>query len=293
MVSIRPLSQAEAQAYAPLTFPAYRAALARPAERPAVYVGAMDEGEPVAFAFAIGGAPDGGFELVSLYVSPLHRRHGLGGAMLAAIENALGPTHRYGAHFLTVREDQPGPALFLVRHGWRQGAVRQVVCRMSIEAAHRIPWRGLGRARTGDTMLAWDDVPAGPRDRLKAALESGALALHDTVEPFQYEGTHDRATSVALLRGGDLVGWVITHPLDADTLRWTCSYVLPGLQTAGRVIPLWWSVVERQTAAARHAGFIWTVPMDLPRMAAFARERLRPHADWLGYACTFVKDFTR
>ena len=58
MVSIRPLSQAEAQAYAPLTFPAYRAALARPTARPTVYVGAMDEGEPVAFAFAIGGAPD-------------------------------------------------------------------------------------------------------------------------------------------------------------------------------------------------------------------------------------------
>ncbi len=90
MVSVRPLSQAEAQAYAPLTFPAYREALTRPTDRPTVYVGAMDEGEPIAFGFAVGGAPDGGFELVSLYVSPLHRRHGLGGAMLATIEDAPG-----------------------------------------------------------------------------------------------------------------------------------------------------------------------------------------------------------
>jgi hypothetical protein len=238
----------------------------------------------------MGGAPDGGFELISLYVAPFYRRQGLGRAMLTEIESQFrADGHRLGAHFITVREDDLGPALFLTRQGWHQAALRQVVCRMSIEAAHRIPWRRLGRARAGDAIMAWDETPAAARARLEALLESGALKLHETVRPFRYLGPHDPRTSVALLRGEDLVGWVITHPLDGDTLRWTCSYVLPELQTAGRVFPLWWSVVERQTAVGQHANFIWTVPMDLPRMAAFARERLRPHAEWLGYACTFVK----
>jgi GNAT superfamily N-acetyltransferase len=241
------------------------------------------DGVPIALAVSMAG-PERMWELASLHVTPLFRRRGLGRALLTESEAGMAALARdHGVHFCTIDAEDQGYARFLMACGWSRPKPRQLLCHASLDQAERISW--LMRAQPGrlDRIIRWGDVPPSAR------AEIAAIGLPFEVDPMAHEEDCDGATSVALMRGAQPLGWVITHQVAPDLLRWTCSYVRTDLgvdlQGAGRILPLWSAVARRQRRDTAMDRFVWTVPFSQPRMARFAARRLRPWLCQMGYAC--------
>ncbi len=286
------LSRDGASAFAHLTFPLLRPALLEDRGKPLVIAGVVADDEPVGLAFGMGGSEQW-FELVSIYVAPFFRNQGIGTRLLETIEQGFAKDgYRRGAHFLTIWEDDHSLVLFLVRRRWSRPALRQIVCKTNLDLAYQTPWLVRARLPAGYRIISWHEVTADQRAAMARRNARENPWFPADVDPFHFEPDCHRETSVGLLKGDRVVGWVITHVLDRTTLRWTCSYVSDDLQGAGRILPLWWEVAQRQRARTDMERFIWTVPVTLPRMVRFARRRMRPWLLSLGYACTMAKDVT-
>ena len=288
--NIHILMPSEVADFSSLTFPMYRHLLTDPQVREIVCAGAVaGDGTPVGLALGMGG-PNGEFEMISIHVLPFWRRSGLGRALQDALCDAFATrNYRLAVHFFTVDADDQGFAKFLAACSWRKPIVRQLVCRTDLARAFETPWLRDAPLPDGYSVIAWGEIGAAARVDLKARHAANPSLWPASLDPFHHETGCDQTTSLALLRGDEVVGWVLTHPLDDDTLRWTCSWVIDGLQGAARIVPLWWQVARRQRETSTRPNFIWTVPMEQPRMARFATRRMRPWLDSLGYACTAVR----
>jgi GNAT superfamily N-acetyltransferase len=290
-LDIQTLAASDAPAFAALTFPVMRHLVETPPERDMVYVGAVSgDGTPVGLAFGMGG-PDAIYELVSAYVGPFHRNVGIGTALINRLhDDFVERGYPTGAQVFTMDADDQSYGRFLMRCGFAQPFIRQLVCKTTLDLAESTPWLVGAEAPEGYRIGLWADMDDGARADLQARKDADPALFPDTLNPFDFEEDCDLSTSVVLLKGDQIVGWIITHALDDEILRWTCSWVLTSIQGAGRIIPLWWEAVQRQRRETNLPRFIWTVPMEEPRMAKFAARRMRPWLESMGYACTAVRD---
>lgn len=258
-----------------------------------VYIGAnTEDGDPVGLAFGMAG-PNRDYELISVYVGPFHRDRGIGTALVNSLHEAFGKRgHETGAQMFTLDADDQSYGRFLMGCGFAKPIVRQLVCKTTLDLAEQTPWLIRANVPDGYEVGLWAEIGDDARVDLKARKENDPTLFPDTLNPFDFEEDYDTATSVVLLQDGRIVGWIITHVLDDETLRWTCSWVLTSIQGVGRIIPLWWEAVQRQRRETDLPRFIWTVPMEEPRMVKFAARRMRPWLESMGYACTCIRQDT-
>lgn len=289
-ITIGEVPRADAGAFADFTYPLMRHLVLSPPDRDMLYVGARDDdGTPVALAFGMGG-PDGQYEVISVYVAAFYRSRGIGTALLGALhEGFAGRGYHTGAQFFTLNADDQSYGRFLMRSGFARPIVRQLVCKTTLDLAEQTPWLVRATVPDGYRVGLWAEASKAARADLKTRKAENPGLFPDTLNPFNFEADSDPRTSVVLYRGDEIVGWIVTHVLDDETLRWTCSWVLTTIQGLGRIIPLWWEAVQRQRAETDLPRFIWTVPMEEPRMAKFAARRMRPWLEYMGYACTAVR----
>jgi GNAT superfamily N-acetyltransferase len=289
-IDIRTLAASDASAFAELTFPVMRHLVETPPEREMVYAGAVSgDGAPVGLAFGMGG-PDATYEMVSAYVGPFHRNLGIGTALVNRLhDDFVERGYPTGAQVFTMDADDQSYGRFLMRCGFAQPFVRQLVCKTTLDLAESAPWLVGAIAPEGYRIGLWADMDDEARADLQARKDTDPDLFPDSLNPFNFEEDCNFSTSVALLKGDQIVGWIITHVLGDEILRWTCSWVLTSIQGAGRIIPLWWEAVQRQRSETNLPRFIWTVPIEEARMAKFAARRMRPWLETMGYACTAVR----
>jgi len=262
-----------------LTYPAYRSLLTDP--RPSLLrVGVRDaDDNPIGLALAMEG-PEPQWELLSLYIMSWYRSEQLENQLLEIMQSEMLKRRRtQGCHFYTIDKEDYRRAKRLIDCGWSKPMVRQMMCYCSVERAMQTPWLTRSRLSKGYQIISWDDLGCDQRRTIKG------LKLSDPINPIKKEKDRSRETSLALLRGTEPVGWVITHQLNPDLLRWTCSYVLSQVQSTGKIFPLWLETVKRQRSKTKMTRFVWTVPLTQPRMISFALRRMQPWLTHLSYAC--------
>lgn len=289
-IEISEVPTGQTEPFAPFTYPIFRDLVASPPAREMIYIGANDQtGNPVGLAFGMGG-PNGEYEMVSIYVGAFYRRMGIGSAMANALHEAFEQRgYPTGVHIFTLDADDQSYGKFLMACGYSKPNIRQLVCKTTVELAESTPWLRDAAIPDGYRVGLWQDASDAAREDLKSRKSDDPSLFPDTLSPFDYEENYNRETSVVLYQEDKIVGWIITHIIDDETLRWTCSWVLTSIQGAGRIIPLWWEAVQRQRTATALPRFTWTVPMEEERMTRFAVRRMRPWLESLGYACTAMR----
>lgn len=274
--------------FADLTFPAVRKAIAPLIDR-TVAVGAMDGDLPVGLALGMAG-PAQDFELLSVFVPALMRRQGIGSALLKRLEQRfLAMGARLGVHHLTVDPHHQDSVRFLMKNGWHKPVMTKLICHSTMDNAFQTPWLVRATVPERYAIVDWTAVSARARRAIVAGI--GTWVPED-LNPYNFEEGCHAPTSVALLdKAADeaVCGWVITHLIDEDTLRWTCSFVDQAAQSSGRIVPLWLACAKRQRAMNGPQRFIYTIPVEKPRMAQFAVRRMRPWLTALHLACTTHK----
>lgn len=274
---IATLNRLTAPLFAPMTFPAYRrrALLAGEPGGP-VACGATEDGRPIGLALlehVVGLGP----MLRSLFVQPEQRGRGIGSALLAAAE-AAALANEWDELRTVYTAGGAGIDAFervLARSGWDPPARRTWVMRATpvglTEAFARVRLRPLDPATE---IFPWRDLSdAEARELVRRQRETGWPNIE--VFPFHYGPHFEPETSVGVRHGGEVVGWVVNHRVDATTLRFTCSYLREERQGTARLVVAYRHVVSAMPAA----GFrevVWTVPVEFPRMVHFAEKRIGP-----------------
>jgi GNAT superfamily N-acetyltransferase len=222
--------------------------------------------------------------LLSVFVATSHRRQGIGTALMTdfqreakqrgvAVASAVyidgkSTTGAFEGLVAKTRWEPPVQRMIAVKQHWHDALV----------APHA--WcRDIPRPN-GVTILPWSQVTSAQRDAIRVWQQTESEIPHylfpDEVE--RNAALH-LGTSVGLSIEGNILGWVLTHPLEDRVLRFTASYVKRSLQRRAYLLNLLHASISQMEPLGFDYG-IWTVPIQDARMYQFASRRIAPHSEY-------------
>jgi GNAT superfamily N-acetyltransferase len=303
-IAFRRLQGKEGEAFAMMTFPAYRhmmelqPTIRMPREHDdepfePLAVGAIREGRPA--GLALGGIAPGTdeVELLSLFVAKEHRLTGIGRSLVRAFEEHA---RRLGRPRLTAvyMTGRPGSDVFEAigrSLGWSAPETRMVSVRFSVESLSAAAWIHKYRFGRDWEVFPWDELPAEEYERIRRSNEAEAWIKPDLV-PWKFDrlGFEPR-TSLGARYKGEVVGWVINHQIEADTIRYTCSFMRQPWGRMGKILPLY-SESFRRFAESGCPNATFTTPLHHRGMVAFARRWFAPWSTYFGESRGIEKSLT-
>ncbi len=248
MMKLHKFDASEAPRYSNLVFASMAAALVNVApDGPDIAVAATVDDRPAGLAY--GAIEDGGIARVrSLFVLPALRRRGIATALLGAIEaefERLGCSQVQLA-YVTGRATTAALERVMEKSGWDAPVPNNLICHLDQRV---LQWNGYDSTdefdREAFQLFQWTDLT--PEDReyiLRTQAESHWIP--DDLVPFQYEDDFEPLNSLGIRYRGFPVGWMITHRVAPDTIRYTCSFVRKDLQRQWRVGMIYREAYQRQ-----------------------------------------------
>lgn len=282
--------------FADMTFPAYRHLLAlQPGKRHAglpgrpvvmpVALGARVGEEPV--GLALGEVPEGqtaNAEVLSLFVAPAYRGRGLGTALLDAMGTYLSRMGIEKAEgvYMTGQANQEFLERVLRKAGWTEPEFRQLTMRFTLEEGRRMGWYGRYPLEAGYSMFPWKDLTDAERESLRESQRATGWIKPD-LEPWKHDAEgFEPVSSLGIRLHGEIVGWVLTHALDARTVRFTCSFIRRDLGRRGKIVPAYSEVIRRLSEGTAFEVCTLTVPVQHRGMSSFILRRCAPFASFTG-----------
>lgn len=296
---VRRLAAPVDPAFSAMTFPLYRRLLSLeptvrhpeqgdPRRIQPVAIGAFEAERPVGLIVAeqpLGDSEPA--ELLSLFVAEGERGRGVGGALVAAAEQALAAAGVAEVRAVWTAGKPAIEALerILARRGWTPPAARTVSARFRPEKMLTLPLfspRHLASLDPGFEIFPWAELSAEDLAALRASNEARRW-ISDGLEPWSYRGGagYDPATSVGARYQGRLVGWVLTERIDDRLLRWTVSFLDKRLSRRGRIVPLYKTSLERAVAAGYEL-CLFVTPVRFPNMVRFIHKWIARRAEFIG-----------
>ena len=227
---------------------------------------------------ALGRIPGpGAAELLSLFVAPAFRGQGLGLALLEHLEEALIARQCRVASGVFMDGTPAARALerILAAAGWEPPVARMLIGRAQFPGLVLPTWvdRLAARPPAGAELFGWADLSAVERARL----EGPDLRQYPAfLSPFAEADRMEPMNSVGLrLDDGAIAGWMITHRLDRETIRYSKLFVREDLQGTGAGAVLLAEAIRRQ-AASSVPGVSFGVMADNDPMLRLVRRWLSP-----------------
>lgn len=268
-----------------MTFPSYRSLLLQSTSERVCIMGGYIEETLVILLVAMRVA-DGLWEILSVFTCKAHRAQGYATQVVAFFcehLQSLGGKH-CTLKYMTHKENTPALEHLLDAVGFEPAEPRQFVIRGELSRMQKAPWTRLFRdgLPEGFSIKYWRDLSFKEREALQSAITHETWVPKD-LNPFDFEPDYAPALSLALMFEGEVVGWSITHLLDAQTLRYTNLYIKASLQLRGQFIAL----VNHTMALMAHEGLrygSWAVCVAYEKTIAFYKKHLIPYCVWSGYS---------
>ncbi|WP_204153711.1 GNAT family N-acetyltransferase [Leptolyngbya sp. CCY15150] len=296
-----------AATYETLTYPNFWPVLHSMAENPSVVaVGAEVEGVPVGLAIACLDRSDDSVnreddqplqgQVLSLFVTPEHRNRGLGRLLLTHLETQLCDR---GCQQLEIRylSSPQSPALeqILVQQQWFAPQVTALVCYASTDRVRQAPpphlvdylGRWLDRLPAHYQFFLWTELTPAERTDLEQRMQGDGLMQR--FNPFLDADRLEPLNSLGLRCDNRIIGWVITHRIAADTIRYTQMYVDPASQPLSRSTLLLAKAIQLQVEQLPHTKGTFRVDIDNAPMVRFVHRRLKPYLDEVRTAYCAIK----
>jgi len=135
------------------------------------------------------------------------------------------------------------------------------------------PWMKRTSLPVAYRLFPWQEITSSERIALQQQTNPWIPPM---LMPFQHEQNLESLNSLGLRYQGEIVGWMITHRLDPDTIRYTAGFVRPDLQKLGRFISLLANAIQIQIDA-KIPYCIWTSPLEFSGMVHFVKKHMSPY----------------
>jgi len=268
-----------------MTFPAYRSLLYQ-SEHPHVCIVGGYLQNNIATLLIATKVDASTWEILSLFTCKAYRAQGYAKEVVVFFCTHLrnNGVQTCMVKYMTHKENTPTLDCLCDALGFEPSKPRQFMIRGVLSQMQKAPWTRLFRngLPKGFSIKFWADVTHEERKALYYA------SVHETwipkdLNPFDFEENYAKALSLALVFEGEVVGWSITHVLDAQTLRFTNVYIKASLQLRGQFIAL----VNRTMDIMAQEGLLygsWAVCVSYPKTIAFYQKHLIPYCNWTGYS---------
>jgi hypothetical protein len=233
--------------------------------------------EPIGLAMAIV-LPDLKAEILSIFVSVSHQSKGIGTALFSRLLEELIKRGCHSAELTYITGKPTTPALerLLKKFGWDTPQPQMLVCKTNCQI-FQPPWLQIKyRLSPEFAIFPWLEMTKEERIKLQEQKVTKSW-VPPQLDPFQHEKDLEPLNSLGLRYQDIIVGWIITHRLSPDTIRYTCSYIRPDLQKTGRILALYTESIRRQAANPEISQAIWTVPFVYSTMVNFVKRRMQPY----------------
>lgn len=297
-VEIRRLTEPAGENLAAMTFPVFAPLLNLKAQpiypdqgdevtiRPLILVASIRDREVGMALAALPAGELGAVRLLSLFVARGWRRLGLGAALVAAAEKEAAEDGASGieAVYTTGKPAIPFFERILQARDWSPPIGRTLSVRLTPAAGFAsdlLDPRRLRHQARGLEIVPWSEIPAEAKQRLRRSQEGKSDPwMAPLLAPWRFDQHGYDPSSVGALQQGEIVGWVITHRVSAETVRLTCSFMHPELSPYGKILPLYGAVLEQVRPRCRWCSFV--TPFSYPSMISFIRRRLVPISEFVG-----------
>lgn len=265
--------------YQPLTFPLFRPLLQTlEPQSSIVAIAASDSNQPIGLALAQI-QPDQQFcKVLSIFVKPNYRKQGIGTALLQRLETELNQCQCDRAELVYITGNPTTPSLerLLQKCHWSDPQPRMLVGKTTTDTIANAPWIQRKTLPAAYQIFPWQNITT---DECQAIERSQAASpwIPKDLYPFQSEENLEPLNSLGLRYQGQVVGWLITHRLDSDTIRYSYGFVRQDLQKMGRLIFLIANAVQLQIKAKTAPNMIFVVSCDRTPMLQFVRKHMAPY----------------
>ncbi len=277
-------------AYAALTYPHFRPLLHRlTIGTEIIAVGAELDSIPVGLAIArLNPTPHHPLEgqVLSLFVLPPYRNQGWGGALLTQLEVEL---QRSGCQQLKIHylSSAVSPSLerILAQQQWFAPQATSLVGYASTDRVEQATHphllddleRLLARLPQNYMVFPWQTLT--PAERFDLMQQMATDTLMQQFNPFLEEDKREPLNSLGLRYGDRIVGWIITHRIAPDLIRYTQMYVDPNSQPLSRSILLLARAIQLQVEHLPQTKGTFRVDIDNTSMVNFIHRRLKPYLE--------------
>lgn len=273
-----------------MTFPTYREHVepACSGDLSVVAIVAEEQGRLVGLALGsvyedpVGGGKES--TLMSVFVDAGSRSQGIGTALVKEFLEVAVARRALKVSVLFM-EGKSGTAILekiLISTGWGVPEGRMIAIKQSaVDALHdEHGWCRALPIPEGVRVMQWVDVSEEQKENIRRwQRETGEIPPYLCPDEVISHAPLELGTSVALEIEGQVLGWVLTHPLEGGVLRFTASYVKRDLQRRALLLHLLYASVSKMEECGFPSG-IWTVPAQDARMYRFAMRRIAPRSDY-------------
>lgn len=266
------------QKYAKLTFPPIALQLESQCfQEPFAAVLAKQGEEVIGLIIAENNAASQIAQVVSWYVLPAYRRQNIGSSLLIRLESLLRTSCATKLR-LCFRSSWPNtPALEKIFHtqGWSQPKTWMLLCRGNMELIAKANWVKRVLLPKPYEIFAWSELTKSDRANILERQQKEAW-FPPELTPFQEEERIEHLNSVGLRLCGEVVGWMITHRINEDTIQYTTLFVRKDLQPLGRGLALLVTAIQKQMNSPVFKGQC-QVEIHSRAMLRYVKKRLMPY----------------
>lgn len=275
-ILVRPMTSVDALAYGEMVFAKLRGEMLQ-----------MEDGDALfGFVADLDGLPAGAVmarrsesctEIESLFVKNQFRRRGVATALLRALDDELVKSacqHELRITYLAERPTTNALESALAHLGWNAPQGDMIFCHAQTQFEGWSLFEGTQGESPEFELFPWIELTDEDR-RWIAETQRESAWIPPDLYPLQFENC-EPVNSLGIRHKGRPVGWVLTHRIAPDTIRWTCSYMHPDHQREVRIFPAYREAARLQKAAGIHK-LLWLVPFKHRGMARWVLRRWPKH----------------
>lgn len=207
---------------------------------------AVIDNKPVGFILAKLFSSNQSAQLFSLFVIENERKKTIGTALFQALQNHAKSlkARSMGFEYLSSNPYAQAIEKILVKNDWSKPLLYRIQCTFKVQEFHP-PWfEKLSKVSRGLKIFPLKDLKAVERKLIKHQESQGTFPAY--LSPFKNPETIDPINSQIVRYKHKLVGWIITHRIKKDTLKYTSLYIDRDLLGTGYGIQLLAEAIRRQ-----------------------------------------------
>lgn len=249
-----------------------------------IAIAASFQGAPVGLTLAILQEEIHLADIHTLFVKTEHRNKGIGKRLLAHIQEEL-RKEKASTLFLTYslgEETTVACEKVLLANGWKDSRPFMVQCVFTRDKFPR-EWIQQAPPLPDDFQeFLWKDLTIEERSQIN--IMKAQNAFPPIVSPFIDSDHIELTNSLGLKHGEKIVGWMVTHRINAETIKYTSFFMLRDYRHTGLAIKLLADAIELQFQGHVDKGIL-----ELPLLQAsdswvkFTQQQLVPLASSVTY----------
>lgn len=263
--------------YLHLTYPIWRSRLQQPKYKEStIAIGVEIDSQQVGLAIANIIPHTNKAQILSIYVKPKYRHQGIGGSLIRNLSHKL---RILGCRELELRYTAQATTTFaleklLARQGWSIPQPKMLVCHSITERMKQAPWLYSYRLPKAFSIFPLVELISQEYQIIQQQ-QAHEPWYPEILSPFGGDLPVEPLNSLGLRYQGQVVGWMATHRITPDTIRYTSLFVRQDLQRMGRAIPLIAEAIKLQLKS-NIPRYTCAAEVGNKSMVKFVRRRLQP-----------------